>query len=64
MTETKSPRPRAPELYGIPEEEIARICGVHVRTARRWKQGIRKPPATALMILARDHSAATHLLEG
>jgi hypothetical protein len=41
-------------LYGIPTAEIARICLVNERTARRWKDGARRPPATSLMILSAD----------
>ena len=41
-------------LYGIPAAEIARICGVDVATARRWKRGARRPPLTAVMILSAD----------
>jgi transcriptional regulator with XRE-family HTH domain len=40
--------------YGIPVEEIARRCKVDLTTARRWKRGVRRPPVTALMILAED----------
>lgn len=43
-----------PELYGIGIKEIAECCGVTERTARRWKEGTRCPPASALMILRRD----------
>lgn len=42
------------ELYGIPVNEIARICGVDLATARRWKRGATCPPKTALMLLAGD----------
>src|SRR5580704_15984366 len=41
-------------LYGISTAEIARICRVHERTARRWKDGTRRPLATSLMILSAD----------
>src|SRR6185437_3757649 len=47
-------RERAPELYGIPISEIARICKVSLKTARRWKLGQSVPPKTALMILSGD----------
>lgn len=40
--------------YGIPAEEIARICKVGIRTARRWKSGESEMPETAQMILAGD----------
>lgn len=45
---------RAPQLYGITVNEIARVCKVDLATARRWKRGATCPPATALMILERD----------
>lgn len=35
-------------------KEIARICGVSLKTARRWKKGTICPPRTALMILSGD----------
>lgn len=41
-------------VYGIPVKEIARICGVDLATARRWKRGATCPPKTAVMILAGD----------
>ena len=41
-------------LYGIQVKEIARICGVDLSTARRWKRGAKCPPQTALMLLSRD----------
>lgn len=40
--------------YGIPAEEIARVCGVDVRTARRWKRGETRMPKTSAMILRGD----------
>jgi hypothetical protein len=43
-----------PELYGISAETIALLCKVNVRTARRWKNGERRMPQTARMILAGD----------
>jgi hypothetical protein len=46
--------PRPPELLGIPIKELARICGISERTARRWKNGTVCPPETALMILRGD----------
>ena len=42
------------ECYGIPVEEIAWLCKVDVRTARRWKSGESRMPETARMILAGD----------
>jgi hypothetical protein len=41
-------------LYGIPIKEIARICGVSLKTAQRWKAGQSVPPKPALMILEQD----------
>jgi hypothetical protein len=46
-----------PEIYGIPVETIALLCKVDVRTARRWKNGERRMPKTARMILAGDLGA-------
>lgn len=46
--------PRPPEIYGIPIKELSRLCGVTERTARRWKDGTRCPPESALRILRRD----------
>jgi hypothetical protein len=43
-----------PELFGIPVNEIARICHVDLVTARRWKRGATCPPKTALMLLSGD----------
>lgn len=45
---------RAPELYGIPISELARICRVSLKTARRWKLGQTVPPKSALMLLSGD----------
>lgn len=45
---------RPPEIYGIPLKELARICHVTERTARRWKDGTRCPPQSALMLLRGD----------
>lgn len=41
-------------LYGIPVKDIARICGVDLSTARRWKREATCPPKTALMLLTGD----------
>jgi hypothetical protein len=41
-------------LYGRPIKEIARICGVDLTTARRWKRGAICPPQSALSLLAGD----------
>lgn len=40
--------------YGIPANEIARICGVDLATARRWKRGASRPPKSAEMLLLGD----------
>jgi hypothetical protein len=45
---------RPDALYGIPISEIARLCGVSLKTARRWKAGSTCPPKTALSILSGD----------
>lgn len=42
------------ELDGINISEIARICHVSAKTAKRWKDGTVCPPKTALMVLSRD----------
>jgi transcriptional regulator with XRE-family HTH domain len=42
------------EGYGIPAEEIARRCGVSLKTAQRWKRGATRMPKTSAMILAGD----------
>lgn len=47
-------RERPQELYGIPINEIARICRVSVKTATRWKDGTTCPPKSAMMLLAGD----------
>ena len=47
-------KPSRDACYGIPAEEIARRCRVDIATARRWKRGARRAPATSLMILAED----------
>jgi hypothetical protein len=41
-------------LFGIPVKEIARICGVDITTARRWKRGAICPPQSALSVLSGD----------
>lgn len=41
-------------LYGKQIKEIARICGVDVTTARRWKKGAQRPPEWALCLLMGD----------
>jgi hypothetical protein len=43
-----------PELYGRSIKEIARICGVDVSTARRWKRGAICLPYTARVLLEAD----------
>lgn len=47
-------RERPPEIYGINISEIARICGVCIKTATRWKDGKTCPPKSALLLLAGD----------
>lgn len=44
--------PKIPD--GISIKEIARLCGVSLKTARRWKDGSTCPPKTALSILSGD----------
>lgn len=41
-------------LYGINIRDIARICGVSLKTAQRWKSGQTVPPKTALAVLLGD----------
>ena len=48
MTHTSHP------VYGITIKEIARICGVDLTTARRWKRGARCPPKSALLLIQAD----------
>jgi len=43
-------------LFGRPINEIARICGVDITTARRWKRGAQRPPDWALCLLTGDLS--------
>jgi len=38
-------------IFGRPIKEIARICGVDITTARRWKRGAQRPPDWALCLL-------------
>lgn len=45
------------DLYGIPAAEIARLCGVDVATARRWKRGKSRIPKCARTLLVGDLSA-------
>jgi hypothetical protein len=45
---------RAPEIYGIPISELARICRVSLKTAARWKAGTTCPPKSALLLLCAD----------
>lgn len=42
---------RHPALFGVPISEIARICGVSLKTAARWKAGTICPPKTAILIV-------------
>jgi hypothetical protein len=53
----RSMSPRAPEVYGIPINEIACICKVSLKTAARWKAGSTCPPKSALLLLAGDLTA-------
>lgn len=49
---------RVPEiLFHYNFNEIARICGVSLKTAQRWKRGQAVPPPTAIMVLSRDLGA-------
>ena len=49
------PKNTAPdEVYGVPIMELARMCRVSERTARRWKNGQTSPPQAALMVIAAD----------
>lgn len=46
---------RVPEIlffYSI--NEIAQLCGVSLKTAKRWRAGQAVPPPTAIMILSGD----------
>lgn len=40
--------------YGIPAAEIARRCGVSLKTATRWKTGATRMPKAAAMVLTED----------
>ena len=42
------------ELFRYSISEIAKLCGVTARTVRRWRDGTRRPPDLALMLLSRD----------
>jgi hypothetical protein len=53
-----------PELYGLNVSEIARVCRVTERTARRWKEGSRRPPESALMVLRRNLGAFSEHWKG
>jgi hypothetical protein len=54
LEHTGSKNPPPSECYGIRAADIARICGVDVATARRWKRGTRRMPESARKILACD----------
>jgi hypothetical protein len=46
---------RIPEiLFHYSINEIARFCGVSLKTAKRWKTGQAVPPPSAIMVLSRD----------
>lgn len=45
---------RPPELYGIPINEIARLCHVSIKTATRWKTGTTCPPKSAVLLILGD----------
>lgn len=45
---------RPPEIYGINIRELARICRVSLKTARRWKDGSTCPPMSARLLLSGD----------
>lgn len=42
------------ELFGQSVKDLARLCGVSERTARRWKDGTRCPSELVLMVLRAD----------
>lgn len=42
------------ELYFISVKDIARICEVSEKTAKRWKAGTTCPPKPVLLLLAGD----------
>lgn len=41
-------------FYGIPINEIVRICRVDPTTARRWKRRARRPPESAILLIQAD----------
>lgn len=41
-------------LFFFSLNEIAQLCEVSLKTAKRWKAGQSVPPPTALMVLRRD----------
>jgi transcriptional regulator with XRE-family HTH domain len=43
-----------PEIYRWSLNEIAQLCGVSLKTAKRWKTGQAVPPRSAIMLLSRD----------
>jgi transcriptional regulator with XRE-family HTH domain len=49
---------------GIRAEEIAELCGVDITTARRWKSGTSRIPATAAAILLGDLGAFSKAWRG
>ena len=54
LEHTGSKNPPPSECYGIRAADIARICGVDIATARRWKRGACRMPESARKLLACD----------
>ena len=50
--------------YGRRVEEIAEVCGVDLSTARRWKAGKARVPATAAALLLGDLGAFSASWQG
>jgi hypothetical protein len=46
--------PVPPELFGLNISEIAALCRVSLKTARRWKLGTACPPRSAILLLKAD----------
>lgn len=51
-------------FYGLSAKYIARVCGVDLSTARRWRRGATYPPKTALMLLSGDLGVLDSAWEG